>query len=112
MESCSEVIFHHLDLPVKSVRLLAKATSACNDGIVSADVYTCMNVYSIGGWLIKKTKKKGTIDVVLSIWGCVILLTLISYLIPSNGMRTPQGSSIYRKAPTRIQHAEKRLRKR
>lgn len=69
MESCSEVIFHHLDLPVKSVRLLARATSACDDGIVSADVYTSMNVYSIGGWLIKKNKIKGTIDVVLSIWG-------------------------------------------
>lgn len=70
MESCSKVIFHHLDLPVKSFRLLARATSACDDGIVSADVYTSMNVYSICGWLIKKTKKKRNyFDVVLSIWG-------------------------------------------
>lgn len=52
----AELFFHHLDLSVKPVKLLARVSSACDDGMVSADVYISVNV----GW--------PTISVFLSLW--------------------------------------------
>lgn len=40
MESFSELIFHHSDLSIKPVRLVAAASSACDDdGVVIVDFY-------------------------------------------------------------------------
>lgn len=63
METYSEVIFHHLDLSINSVRLLARSSSACDNGaVVSADVYECRGLSANGGCAalgLSKKKEKG-----------------------------------------------------